>query len=157
MNPVQVGLWCTLVLLCAYAFYSDLFFRRIPNWLCALVAVIGMGGAMATGGLHPLGDHALHMVIALAVGMVLTALGMVGAGDAKFYAACAAWFGLGRALSLLFSVSIAGLLLFVCWFAWRRIKRLPIRNTTGGLFDSLPYGIAIALGAVAAGWMQISA
>lgn len=157
MNPVHVGLLGGLVLACAYAFYSDLFFRRIPNWLCAVVAIAGLIGAGVTGGLYPLGDHALHMAIALVVGMVLTALGMIGAGDAKFYAACATWFGLGRALSLLFSVSIAGLLLFVAWFAWRRIKRLPIRNKTGALFDSLPYGIAIALGAVIAGWMQLSA
>jgi len=156
LNALQWGLFAVLLAGCGYAFFSDLYRRRIPNWLCAALLLPGLVAGFLTGGAAGLGDHALHMVMALVVGMVLTRLGAIGAGDAKFYAACAAWFGLGAALGLLVSVSLAGLLLFAVWFGWRRIKRLPVRNRTGNLFDSLPYGIAIAAGTILSWPMLLS-
>jgi prepilin peptidase CpaA len=76
-------------------------------------------------------------------------MGVFGGGDAKFYAAVAAWFALGKAVLLLVSISLSGLALLVVWFSYRRMRRLPIGRSAGGThFDSLPYGVAIGSGAV---------
>lgn len=137
-----------LAILCAAAAWLDLTRRRIPNWLCGLTAVGGLAAAAALGGLGGLGSHALHMLIGLAGGMALFALGGFGGGDAKFYAAAAAWFGLGQALTLLLSVALSGLVLLILWFSYRRARGIPLRPRKNGPLDGLPYGVAIAGGAI---------
>lgn len=146
---MAVTFWAILGLLlpaCLHAAWSDLFRRLIPNMLCLATAVTGLACAGATGGFDALASHAAHFLLALSGGMLLFRLGMVGGGDAKFYAACAAWFALPQAVSLLVTVTLAGFLLFLGWFIVRRIQRRPIRATSDRLFDRLPYGLAIAGG-----------
>lgn len=104
---------------------------------------------MVMGGLNGLGSQALHMVVALLGGMTLFSLGILGGGDAKFYAGVAAWFGLKQALPLLVYVTLSGLVLLIVWFGYRRMKRLPLRPAKATLSDSLPYGLAIGIGAIA--------
>lgn len=143
--------WAELALLvpaCLYASWSDTFQRKIANWLCILTAIAGLTVAGAAAGLPALGSHALHLAVSLAIGMVLFRFGMIGGGDAKFYAACAGWFAWADAARLLLSVSIAGLVLFLGWFTIRRIMRKPIRVSPESSFDKLPYGIAIGAGAI---------
>jgi prepilin peptidase CpaA len=142
-----------LVLACGFAGWSDLFRRRIPNWLCAITAISGLAIAMVGGSLGLVGNHALHAAIALAVGMALFALRIVGGGDAKFYAAIAAWFPLRSASALFMLVGASGLVLLVIWFVARRLAGKPIRKGGNDPFDGLPYGIAIASGAVIMNFM----
>lgn len=138
-----------LSLAAVVASWSDVFHRRVPNWLCAVTALAGLAAGLFLGGLPMLGSQFLHMVIVLAAGMVLFRFGIFGGGDAKFYAAVAAWFTVGKAAFLLVCIAIAGLALLVVWFAYRRIRRLPISRKGGETpYDSLPYGIAIGVGAV---------
>lgn len=111
-----------------------------------MTAVTGLACAGATGGLDALASHVVHFLLALAGGMLLFRLGMIGGGDAKFYAGCAAWFALPQAMSLLVTVTLAGFLLFLGWFIVRRIQRRPIRAASDRPFDRLPYGLAIAGG-----------
>jgi len=125
----------------AFASWSDTFHRRIPNWLSAATAVAGLITGFLLGGLPALGSQAAHAAIALIVGMVLFRFGVVGGGDAKFYAAVAAWFRLAQATMLL------------VYFVLRRIQGKPIRQRSNKPGDSLPYGIAIAGGAIAALFM----
>ncbi|MBV1689321.1 prepilin peptidase [Novosphingobium sp. G106] len=140
-----------LSLAAVVASWSDVFHRRVPNWLCAVTALAGLAAGLFLGGLSILGSQFLHMVIVLAAGMVLFRFGIFGGGDAKFYAAVAAWFTVGKAAFLLVCIAISGLALLVVWFAYRRIRRLPISRKGGEtLYDSLPYGIAIGAGAVLA-------
>lgn len=75
-------------------------------------------------------------------------LGIIGGGDAKFYAALAAWFPLQRGFELLLLTSLAGLGLFLAWFVIRRIQRKPIVRKATDPMDKLPYGLAIGLGAI---------
>ena len=139
-----------LAALCAAATWFDLAERRIPNWLCAVAAVCGLAAAFLQGGLGDMGNHALHMVIALVGGMVLFAIGGFGGGDAKLYAAVASWFALQQALLLLVSVALSGLLLLIVWFGYRRARGIPVRRVHETAFDGLPYGVAIGLGAMIA-------
>ena len=138
-----------LVLLGLAACWLDATVRKLPNWLSLLTALIGLGLAASSAGLSGLGSHSAHMLIALVIGMVLFRLGMVGGGDAKFYAGVAAWFSLPEALGLLLAVSLSGLVIFLLWFVGRRLARKPIRAPSGQAdADKLPYGIAIAAGAI---------
>jgi prepilin peptidase CpaA len=81
--------------------------------------------------------------------MILTAFRWIGAGDAKFYAAIAAWLPIQLGLWLVVSVALAGLLLVVgVWMKRRgRITRTSAEQSD---FDKLPYGIAIGLGGLLA-------
>jgi prepilin peptidase CpaA len=140
-----------LALGAAIASWSDVLYRRVPNWLSGLMALAGLAFGLVEGGLPALGSQALHMVIVLIAGMVLFRFGLFGGGDAKFYAAVAAWFGLAKAVLLLLSITSCGFVLLVMWFGYRRLRRLPIsRGSEATDFDSLPYGIAIGAGAVLA-------
>jgi prepilin peptidase CpaA len=140
-----------LVVLCMIAGWLDLRERRIPNWLCGVTAIAGLlSGVLLGDGLSGLGSHALHLVLALAGGMILFSFGVFGGGDAKFYAAAAAWFPLSKAMLLLMMVALIGLALLIVWFTCRRVRGFPVRKLKGTGFDGLPYGIAIGTGAVAA-------
>lgn len=136
-----------LAAITAAACYFDIGRRRLPNWLCGVTLLTGLAFHALAG--HPagLGMAALHALIALFVGMALYAAGAIGAGDAKFYAALAAWFPLGLGVVLLLSVSLCGLVLVTVWFIWRRRKR-GLRKDD--VFAKLPYGVAIAIGGLVA-------
>jgi prepilin peptidase CpaA len=138
-----------LTLAAAVASWTDVLYRRVPNWLVGLTALGGLAMGFLDGGLAVLSSQALHMVIVLVAGMVLFRFGLFGGGDAKFYSAVAAWFVLPKAVLLLLSITSSGLVLLIAWFAYRRLRRLPIGKSSDGThFDSLPYGIAIGAGAV---------
>lgn len=129
--------------------YLDLRTRRLPNWLCLAGLVAGLAFGLAAGGWTAAAIALLHAFIALIVGAGLFALGGIGGGDAKFYAALATWFPLQAGLGLLVSVSLTGLLLLIAWLPYRR----RLMRSEGGLvsdsdFRKLPYGVAIAVGAL---------
>ena len=139
----------SLLALCALmGAWLDVASRRLPNWLCLLTALAGLAVAFAQDGTGILPSHAGHSAIALVVGMILFRIGWIGGGDAKFYAACAAWFPLGSALYLLGAVSLAGLAVVTLWLTYRQVTRARLRKGDGA-FAMVPYGLAVAIGAVA--------
>jgi len=122
--------------------FLDLRDRRLPNWLCAVLAVAAAGGLAYSAGFETLAWAFLHAVLALAVGMVLFRFGAIGGGDAKFYAAAACAVPFGQALVLLGWTSVVGLGLIVVMLLMRAAKRggkdaLALRGW------SVPYGVAI--------------
>jgi prepilin peptidase CpaA len=148
---VSVPSWLPLIVLaglCCAGAWLDATQRRLPNWLCALLAVLGLAIALVLDGPGAAGSHGLHMAAALVVGLALFSVRMIGGGDAKFYAGVASWFALSKAAELLLWVSLSGLVLFVGWFVYRRTRHLPIRPTGDNPSDSLPYGLAIGAGAI---------
>ena len=155
LPAIAIALLACLAGLVATAIWTDVRSRRIPNWLCAANAVLGLCysgfAAQAPGGPWPaVGFAALHIVAALIVTMGLFAVGAVGAGDAKYYASMAAWLPIQQALGLLVSVSLAGLVLVVIFLAVRLPGRARRDKTKKTDFDKLPYGVAIGLGGLAA-------
>ncbi len=122
--------------------------RRLPNWLSALGLVAGLAAAFAVGGLDAAGSHGLHALVALLGGMALFALGVIGGGDAKFYAGLAAWFPLSLGLNLFVAVAMAGAGLLVCWAIVRKVRGQAVFTRNAGPGDGLPYGIAVAAGAM---------
>ena len=148
MNLFASASLALLIGICIAASVYDLYQRRIPNWLCILTMITGLAAAPIAGGLSDLNSHAIHLVVALLGGMLLFKLGAFGGGDAKFYAAIAAWFSLGKASLLLMSVASCGLILLVIWFLVRRAQGKPVRRSSNDPGSGLPYGVAIGAGAI---------
>lgn len=138
-----------LVLIGLTGSWFDIRDRRLPNWLSLASLVAGLGFSLAAGGWAALGAASAHFLIALTIGAGLYAARMIGAGDAKFYAAVAAFFPWWDAAMLAGAIGIGGLLLLLVWLSMRRFAR---RGTSRGIkgkqdaFAQLPFGVAIALG-----------
>ena len=145
-------LFPTLVIAAAI---GDLLTMRIPNWLNGVVALSVLPMAVLAGMPFDVAQwHLLAGAVMLVFGFGLFARGYVGGGDAKLLAAAGLWIGWTSLLPFLLITTLAGgVLAIVCklWqlirseqevrdFAWlRRAMRTNLE---------LPYGIAIAAGAV---------
>lgn len=145
-------LFPTLVIAAAI---GDLLTMRIPNWLNAAVALSVLPMAALAGmPLDVVQWHLLAGVVMLVFGFGLFARGYVGGGDAKLMAAAGLWVGWSALLPFVLVTTLAGGALAVVYklyqlvrteqevrdFVWlRRVLRSDLE---------LPYGIAIAVGAV---------
>ena len=124
----------------------DIKARRIPNWVCLLLAVAALAYAWASTGNSGLLWGAAHAAIALVVGAALFAFGIIGGGDAKFYSAAALAVPLANGLALLGWTSGAGLVLLVGMIVGNRVFARA-RKSLGELRKmEVPYGVAIAAG-----------
>ena len=145
MSAVPIVAAVLFACLAAVGAYMDARTRTIPNLLNALMAICGLAAVWLAAGANAGAWAAAHLAIALILGMVIYALGMWGGGDAKFYAAAAAWFELTDAFRLVLSISLAGLILVIGWFVTKRLRA----RAEGVRSRDLPYGVAIAAGGVA--------
>jgi prepilin peptidase CpaA len=89
--------------------------------------------------------------------MAMFAFGWIGGGDAKLFAACALWLGWSASLSYLAITGLAGGALAVALLGMRSVWLRPIAARGPAWFNRLatpgagvPYGVAIAFGALAA-------
>lgn len=159
-----VALLCVL----GVAVFTDLSTRRIPNWLTGTGTLAGIAFASLEVGGFP-SAALLGVLLALALTFPLFALGGLGAGDAKLLAAVGAFFGPAGLLSVVLYGGLAGGVLAVL-STIRRGVILPMLLATQNLMvylitlgrrgersvlepgaHSVPYGVAIAAGAIA-GW-----
>jgi prepilin peptidase CpaA len=101
-------------------------------------------------------SNLLSFAIVFALTFVLFSLKMIGAGDSKLAAAVALWTGVKGLLPFLFFMGIMGAVLGL--FALFLQKKKPVQSPKDGSWiarvqsgeSAVPYGIAIAVGAVAA-------
>jgi prepilin peptidase CpaA len=136
----------------ALAAVSDVRFFRIPNIYPALILLLFLGSRLIWGFSPADWPHLMHFAITLAVGMLLFKMGWVGGGDAKLYSAAAIWFtGLNAAL-LIFATGLAGLVLAIFYVARRKLKTQ--KDTRKRAERRIPYGVAIAGGAVIIGVIE---
>jgi len=158
MNTLQAALLTLFPALVIIAALTDATSFIIPNRISLLLLAAYVPASLLLG--RPMADMGIDLAVgvaALIAGMAMFAAGWIGGGDAKMFAACALWLGLRGAPSFLMVTAMAGgglavLLLnarsasFQTYFAgapqW--LARLV---TPGG---DVPYGIAIAAGALAA-------
>jgi prepilin peptidase CpaA len=151
MTAIEAGALAPFAVSAVAAVWLDVSRRCLPNWLCAMVWLAGLGFAAATVGWAGAGSALLHSLLALAVGMALFGMRMIGGGDAKYYAANAAWFPLSHGAVLLFAVGLAGLVLtLILWIPMkRRAARRSFNDRSADPFAKLPFGVAIAAGGLA--------
>lgn len=157
----------TLLLLMAAV--GDFRTRRIPNRLTGIMAVLGL---LWSVGLNPVVPGALQGAGGLLTGLVcwlpFYALGWLGAGDVKLFAAAGAWLGPLRTVEGALVAAVVGALLALVWMVFSyggkdaaatlaiaasRPSVLTPASGKSGFKKTIPYGVALALGALAVAWM----
>lgn len=155
--------------LVAVAMGFDVRERRIPNAVSLALLVTGLVFSVLSDPLWPgLQRAALGTLVGFGIWIVFYGLGALGAGDVKFFAAAAAWFGPSLAWrASLAAALIGGVLAGIALLRRRRLgatlraiallpatRSLPAARahdvTSDGARQHLPYGVALGLGAILA-------
>ncbi|QYX57546.1 hypothetical protein K1T73_03865 [Roseovarius sp. SCSIO 43702] len=143
--------------ICLWVAYTDLRWMKILN-----VAVLALGAVFLVVGPFVLPFDVflwrlVHIAVMLALGIVMNAAGLVGAGDAKFVAAAAPFVPLGDVRLVLVILAISLLAGFAAhrlakhtalralapgWESWDRGKKFPMGLCLGGAL-----GFYLVLGA----------
>ena len=158
MQTFQFALLLVFPALAVVAALKDATSFTIPNWISlALIVAFGPVALASGASLATIGLCLAAGVVALLAGMGMFAAGWIGGGDAKLFAASALWLGWSASLPFMLITGLAGgaltlglLSLRSGWFepilagspAW--VRKL---GADGG---DIPYGVAIAVGALAA-------
>ncbi len=155
IKNLVLGFFAVLVIVAAL---KDILSFTIPNWISAALTLGFAPAALIVGvSLGAIGiSFAVGLgVLVLAAGMF--ALGWIGGGDAKLMAAAALWVGLKGLAPFALYTGLAGGALALGLVALRSAWLRPLadagpawtrRLATPG--EAAPYGVAIAVGALAA-------
>lgn len=155
---LQTALLLVFPAMVTVAGLRDLTSYIIPNWISLVLLAAFVPAALALG--LPMGQIGLHLAVGLGglvLGMALYALGWIGGGDAKLFAAAALWIGWPALVLYVAVVCMAGgafaVLLIGLRSAWLR-PFIPSGPAWFGRLvepgENVPYGVAIAVGAMAA-------
>jgi prepilin peptidase CpaA len=156
--------------LIVYAAFRDVRSRRIPNATVAILVFTGIvyATAVVEAGLPGLLRGLAGLGVGLVIWLPFHALGWIGAGDVKLFAAAGAWLGPARTLEGALMAALAGAVLAFGWMLWSYgVRRTVTTISIGSVVPSilapgegarnagrtLPYGVALAAGALAAGWL----
>lgn len=136
--------------LCLYVTWNDLRAMKIPTWSTdALALVFVVVGLFVMDSWSEYFWRYAHFGVILLVGMLLNAVGAMGAGDSKFIASAAPFVALddaGKVLMILAACLLAGVLahriaritplrrLAPDWQSWTEGKRFPM---------GFPLGVAL--------------
>lgn len=134
---------------------NDALTMKIPNWISlALLAGFICILPFAWTDLSTLGEHVLVGLGVFAVAFGMFAMGWLGGGDAKLLAATAFWWQTVDLFPYLFVTGMAGGLLAIILMVGR--KYIPVTILTSPWLyrmfkdeTKMPYGIALAIGALA--------
>jgi prepilin peptidase CpaA len=158
LHLLQIALLVVFPALTIVAALRDVISFTIPNWISIALAAAFLPAALAMGAAPgQIGLACLIGLGALVVGMGMFAVGWIGGGDAKLFAAAGLWMGLNALLPYLLITALAGGALAVLLLGLRSMWLRPLtvrgpgwlgRLTTPG--ENVPYGAAIAVGALAA-------
>jgi prepilin peptidase CpaA len=169
-SPLSLAAGAVFTVLLVSAAFGDLRSRRIPNRLVLAIALLGFGYSVFSGGLVGMGSSVGGIATGLLCWLPFYVLGWLGAGDVKMFAASGAWLGPVKALEGSFIAAMIGALLAFLWMARVRgirssLETITIATTSPGVLSSstkpahtrgtLPYGIAMAAGALWAAWLPI--
>lgn len=155
------------IALLAAACVSDVRSRRISNNLVLVLALAGTAFSLwRLSALDGAISAALGMALGLAIWISFYALGVLGAGDVKFFAAACAWLGPSLAWRAALLAAAFGGVLAVGFLLWESrlggaLRRLAVMATARSVAlpsledmseqqarRQLPYGVALALGLV---------
>jgi prepilin peptidase CpaA len=149
---------------------TDTRWRRIPNWLVLILFVSGFAFSVAENPSIPGIGRALGGVaVGFGIWIGFYAVGGLGAGDVKLFAAASAWLGpSGAWRASLVAAAVGGILALGALIIQKRLKegveRVALSVSTASLAplgtadDSdrhrhLPYGVALAVGALLTAWV----
>lgn len=157
-HAIQALLLMVFPVLVIVAALRDATSYTIPNWIPLAMAVAFPVAAFALDlPLKTVGLQAAIGAAALVVGMGMFAARWIGGGDAKLFAAAALWIGWPATMSFLGMTGLAGGALAVGLLALRSAYVRPYMPNGPAWFarlaepgQNVPYGVAIAVGALAA-------
>lgn len=155
---VQAVLLFVFPALVIVAALRDITSYTIPNWISGGLILAFIPAALALG--LPLETIGLQFgvgAVALVAAMAMFALGWIGGGDAKLFAAAALWMGWPAVATFIMVTGLGGGLLTLGLLGLRTQRLRGVasigptwlgRLATPG--ESVPYGVAIAVGALVA-------
>jgi len=151
LNTVPTWLAALLSILLVGAAVQDIRVRKISNLLVLAVLILGIVAMVVVGPRVQLWQNFLVFAVLLAVGLVAYTKRVLGAGDVKLFAATALWVDLAGAPRLIAAVLIGGGVV-----ALLMLGRVVVgqKQVTEGMRKrrSVPYGVAIAAGALLILW-----
>ncbi len=120
--------------------YTDIKYRLILNKITLPIALAAPLYWFATDDftLSAVGLHLLTAALAFGFFAIWFALGMMGGGDVKLFAALSLWFAWADVMMMVLYASIVGAVVTIFFVALHRIR-------TGNGRAQIPYGVAIAL------------
>jgi prepilin peptidase CpaA len=155
IKTLALALFAGLLIVAAL---KDMASFTIPNWISAGLAIgFGLAALARFIPTDQIGPSLAVGLGALILGVALFAFGWVGGGDAKLMTAAALWLGLKGLAPFALYTGLAGGALALTLLALRSAWLRPIahagpawarRLATPG--EAAPYGVAIAIGALAA-------
>jgi prepilin peptidase CpaA len=154
-----------LVGLLAVAAWHDVRRRTIPNWISAVLILVGVARSLAEGGLGPAAGALGVAGLVLLVGYLAWLGGFLGGGDVKLLGATAFWAGTSGLLTFLLATGLVGGALAVAVGPSRRLaarrhgRAVKAGQPTPGTaspsapdaataFATVPYAAAIFAGGV---------
>jgi prepilin peptidase CpaA len=151
--------WLALILLAllVLAAVEDAVRLRISNLIVLLTIVAAVAAAVIGGLQSSLWQNFAVFAFLLLIGTPVFAAGKLGGGDVKLLAAAGLWFDIRGAATMLVAVMLAGGVLAIIVLVLRALswseaarRRAVILRPKGGI----PYGVAIAAGALIAVALQ---
>lgn len=172
MTPAGLPWGALFSALLLAACVTDVRSRRIPN---ALVIAIILGGLTFSVATRPFPAALVQSLEGLALGFAIWIafwlVGVMGAGDVKFFAAIGAWLGPALTWRAALASALVGGVLAVAMLLQTRalgpaVRRLALALSSGsfGVLGHigeaegspqrrhLPYGVALAIGALITAW-----
>jgi prepilin peptidase CpaA len=152
---IETLIFALFAILMITAGIGDCLTMKIPNWLNGVIGISFFGAAFAVGmPIEQIGWHLATAAVVLVLGFGLFAAGCIGGGDAKLLAVAALWLGSGQLIEFLVVMALAGGALAIIMKFWWWIKLemelrgLDQEKSRVKTSIDLPYGIAIAVGAL---------
>lgn len=157
MHLIQISLLMIFPALAIVAALKDVTSYTIPNWISLALIVAFFPTALVSGETWP----AIGLCLAVGAGGLLLGMGMfaagwIGGGDAKLFAASALWIGWPAAVPFMLATGLAGGVLTFGILALRSGWLEPVLaggpawlRKLGAQGGDIPYGVAIAAGALA--------
>lgn len=156
MELMTAALLCVFPAVMIAAALRDVTTMTIPNWMSGVLIAAFFPAAFVAG----VGPGAMLVHLAVAAGVLVVAAGMfalrwLGGGDAKIMAAASLWLGLGALAEFVLFTALAGGAFALALLQARRFAPSYAAGPVwlGRLLTpngDVPYGVAIAIGALAA-------
>ncbi len=163
------GLFFALMLVCVCV--TDVRYRRIRNTHVLWLAAGGFLYSLASRGGLPGVTFALGgLLVGFFVWVVFHVLGMLGAGDVKFFAAAGTWLGAAATLDASLATAVLGGAFALVWmvreYGWSlasmrlahgirqpRVFAEPVADRPT-VRRRLPYGVPMAIGIAVVAWTR---
>ena len=168
-DSLELATTITFVVVVGAAGICDLRTRRIPNRLTGAGLVLALG-LHAAGGFGSLAHSLAGAGFGFAVGLLLFAIRALGGGDGKLMVVVGAFLGFDRMVGALLAIGVVGgflglgeairrkvilpslynaVAMLKRWITFRRAGAAEERTIESPGAVTVPYGVAIAVGAIA--------